>query len=117
MGILRPRTIRGQLMGGLILFEIIVLAILSALVIHEQREELRTRTDQRLEYQASLIAGLSGTALEDKQYATLERIMSVVQNAPRIRSVRITDMQGRTLVSSGADEKGRMNLSQPERVF
>ena len=67
MAILRPRTIRGQLMGGLILFEIIVLAILSALVIREQREELKNRTDQRLEYQASLIALQSGAALESGQ--------------------------------------------------
>jgi signal transduction histidine kinase len=117
MGFLRPRTIRGQLMGGLILFEIMVLAILAALVIHEQRRELRTRTDQRLEYQASLIALQSGAALENGQYASLDRIVNAMQSAPGIRSVQITDMQGRTLVSSAGDEKGRMNLSRLERTF
>jgi signal transduction histidine kinase len=104
-------------MGGLILFEMIVLAILSALVIHEQRTELQTRTDQRLEYQASLIALQSGAALEDRQFAALERIVNAMQNAPGVRTVQITDMQGRTLVSSGADEKGRMNLTAKERTF
>jgi signal transduction histidine kinase len=117
MGILRPRTIRGQLMGGLILFEILVLAILSALVLHEQRTELETRTDQRLEYQASLIAVQSGAALEDKRYDALERIVNAMQTAPGVRSVQITDLQGRTLVSTWADVKGRMNLSAKERTF
>jgi signal transduction histidine kinase len=105
-------------MGGLILFEIIVLAILSALVIREQREELKNRTDQRLEYQASLIALQSGAALESGQYASLDRIVNAMQSAPGIRSVQITDLQGRTLVSSsGSDEKGHMSLTGLERTF
>ena len=104
-------------MGGLILFEILVLAILSVLVVREQRRELKTRTDQRLEYQASFIALQSGTALEDQQYASLEHMVNAMHTAPGVRSVQITDLQGRTLVSSGPEAKGRMNLSPNERTF
>jgi signal transduction histidine kinase len=117
MRILRPRTIRGQLMGGLILFEILVLAILSILVLHEQRQELQSRTDQRLEYQASTIALQSGTALEDKQLSSIEHIVSAMRAAPGIRSVQITDMRGRTLVSNGPEAKGGISLSPYERTF
>ena len=39
MGILRPRTIRGQLMDGLILFEVLVLAILAIVVVKQQYQE------------------------------------------------------------------------------
>ena len=117
MGFLRPRTIRGQLMGGLILFEILVLAILSGLVIREQRSELLNRTDQRLEYEASLIALLSGTVLEDNQFSSLEHIINAMHEGPGVRSVQITDLQGRTLMSSGPEAKGAMTLTPREHTF
>jgi len=104
-------------MGGLILFEILVLAILSILVVREQRTELQTRTDQRLEYEASFIALQSGTALEDNQVASLDHMVNAMHAAPGIRSVRITDLQGRTLVSSGPEIKGTITLSPRERTF
>ena len=56
MSILRPRTIRGQLMQGLVVFEILVLAVLSVVLVREQRKNCASRTDRRLEYQACVLA-------------------------------------------------------------
>lgn len=117
MGLLRPRTIRGQLMGGLILFEILVLAVLATLIMREQRRELETRTEQRLEYQAVLIAQVSGDDLEGRQYGALQRILATAQTTSGVRWAQITDLQGRILVSSGPVAKGFDNLSQRERTF
>jgi signal transduction histidine kinase len=104
-------------MSGLILFEVLVLALLAVLLIHEQRKELISRTDQRLEYQASFLALQSGTAMEDKQFASLEHIVNMMRTAPGVSFIQITDLQGITLLSSGPGVKGRMNLTSRERNF
>jgi signal transduction histidine kinase len=117
MPLLRPRTIRGQLMSGLIFFEILVLAVVSLLLVREQRVELQTRTYRRLEYQASLLAIQGSAAMSDNQYGTLDRILAAMRDAPSIHAVQITDLLGRTLFSSDPEMKGKLTLSSRERTF
>ncbi|HZD49663.1 MAG TPA: ATP-binding protein, partial [Silvibacterium sp.] len=117
MSILRPRTIRGQLMAGLILFEVVVLALLSAALIREQREELRARTDQRLEYQARGLAAQTSGAIKIGQLSSLQDIVDNLREAPGIHAVQITDTQGRTLVSSDPGMSGKLTLSSVERKY
>ncbi|HUY82916.1 MAG TPA: ATP-binding protein [Acidobacteriaceae bacterium] len=117
MPLLRPRTIRGQLMTGLIIFEILVLAVVSVVLIREQRRELQYRTDRRLEYQASLLAIQSSAAFADQQYSTLDRVVQAANDSPSIHAVQITDLQGRTLFSSDPSMKGKLTLSPRERIY
>jgi signal transduction histidine kinase len=117
MPLLRPRTIRGQLMTGLIIFEVLVLAIVSAVLIREQRRELQNRTDRRLEYQASLLAIQSSAAFAEQQYSTLDRVVDAANNSPSIRAVQITDLSGRTLFSSDPSMKGKLTLTSRERTY
>src|SRR5580658_6018850 len=117
MSMLRPRTIRGQLMSGLILFEVIVLAVLSVVLVREQGDELRSRTERRLEYQASVLAVLTSAAMSDGQFHTLQHVLNAMRDAPSIRAVQITDTQGRTLVSSDSGMQGKLMLSGTERTY
>jgi signal transduction histidine kinase len=117
MPLLKPRTIRGQLMSGFILFEILVLAVVSIALVREQRKEMQTRTDRRLEYQASLLAIQSSAAMTDNHYGTLDRVVASMRGAPSIHAVQITDLQGRTLFSSDPGTKGKLALSPRERTY
>jgi signal transduction histidine kinase len=117
MAILRPRTIRGQLISGLILFEVIILTVLSVVLIHEQRDELQSRTQRRLEYQAGSLAIQTGTAMSAGQMDTLQRLANALREAPSIRAVQITDAQGRTLASSDPGMTGKLALSPVERTY
>jgi signal transduction histidine kinase len=117
MSILRPRTIRGQLMAGLIVFEVVVLAVLSAVLIREQRAELRARTDQRLEFQARALAAETTGALKAGEIESLQNVADTLRDAPGIRAVQITDIQGRTLVSSDPGMTGKLALSPLERKY
>ncbi len=117
MPLLRPRTIRGQLMSGLIIFEVLVLAVVSVVLIREQRRELQYRTDRRLEYQASLLAIQSSAALADQQYSTLDQVVDAANDSPSIRAVQITDLTGRTLFSSDPSMKGKLTLTPRERTY
>jgi signal transduction histidine kinase len=114
---LKPGTIRGQLMSGLILFEVLALTVFSIALMHEQRRELQTRTDRRLEYQASLLAIQSSAAMADHQYETLDGMITALRDAPSIRAAQITDLQGRTLFSSDPTMKGKLTLSPRERMY
>lgn len=114
---LKPGTIRGQLMSGLILFEVLALAVFSVVLVREQRRELQTRTDRRLEYQALLLAVQSSAAMAEHQYETLDRILLSLRDAPSIRATQITDLQGRTLFSSDPTMKGKITLSPRERTY
>ncbi len=104
-------------MSGLIVFEVIVLAVLSAVLIREQRAELRSRTDQRLEYQARGLAIQAEGPIGFEQRKTLQRVVDDLRHAPGIRAVQITDTQGRVLVSSDASVMGKLALSPVERTY
>jgi signal transduction histidine kinase len=117
MSILRPRTIRGQLMSGLILFEVIVLAVLSAVLIREQRDELRSRTERRLEYQSGLFAIQASSAMRAGQLITLQPVVDAMREGPSIHALQVTDPQGRTLLSSDPGMAGKLMLSPMERTY
>lgn len=104
-------------MTGLVIFEVLVLAVVSVILIREEGRELRFRTDRRLEYQASLLAIQSSAAFADHQYSTLDRVIQAAADSPSIRAVQITDLQGRTLFSSDPGMKGKLTLSPTERTY
>ena len=115
MSILRPRTIRGQLMRGMVAFEVLVLAFLSVVLINQQQKELQSRTARRLEYQAGVLAVQASVEMSSGQLDKFQRVVDTVRAAPSIRSVQITDVQGRTLLSSDPGLKGKLLLSSTER--
>ncbi len=117
MASLKPRTIRGQLVAGLVLFELAVLAIFAGLLWREQSLELQSRVNRRLEYQASELAAQVQAAMEDGSQSSLRAVTMAVAHIPSVRSVLITDLQGRTLVSSDPARVGALNLNPRERTF
>jgi len=117
MSILRPRTIRGQLMRGLVVFEILVLALLSVVLINQQQKELRSRTARRLEYQAGVLAVQASGAMGSGQLDGLQHVVDAMRAAPSIRAVQITDVPGKTLLSSDPGLKGKLTLSKTERTY
>jgi signal transduction histidine kinase len=116
MSILRPRSIRGQLMRGLILFELVVLAVLAAVLAKQQQKELQSRTERRLEYQAGVLAVQASGVMSSDRLDDLQSVLNAMRDAPSIRTVQITDPQGRTLLSSDPGLKGKLSLSPKERA-
>src|ERR1700757_4813929 len=117
MSILRPRTIRGQLMAGLIVFEVVVMAVLSTVLIREQRAELQSRTEQRLEFQARALAAETSGAIRAGDMESLQNVVDILRDARGIRAVQVTDSQGRTLASSDPGMTGKLTLSAMERQY
>jgi signal transduction histidine kinase len=117
MALFRPRTIRGQLIASLVLFELLVLAVFAVFLIREQQNELQQRVDRRLEYQGSQLALQAGTALAEGKTESLQLVVRSMLQYPSIGSVQITDLQGVTIVGSDASMAGKLNLTPMERNY
>ncbi len=117
MALLRPRTIRGQLIASLVLFELLVLALFAVFLIREQQKELQQRVDRRLEYQGSQLALQASAVLKRGDVTVLQALVSSMLQYPSIGSVQITDLQGLTIVGSDAAMNGKLNLTPVERNY
>ena len=117
MALLRPRTIRGQLIASLVLFELLVLALFAVFLIREQQKELQQRVDRRLEYQGSQLALQASAVLKRGDTSVLQALVSSMLQYPSVGSVQITDLQGMTMVGSDAAMNGKLNLTPVERNY
>jgi PAS domain S-box-containing protein len=113
----RPRTIRGQLMAALVLFEIIVVGIFTLLLAHQQQTELVQRLRHRLEYQAYTVAAQGSMALADGHPQAFQSVVTGAAAAPSVAAAQITDMQGRTLASTDPTTMGKLTLSAREKTY
>jgi len=111
------RTIRSQLMGALILFELIVVGIFALLLVHQQHTELLQHLRRRLEYQAYLVAAEGGMAIQNGHPQDLQTVVVTAAQAPSVNAAQITDMRGRTMASSDPTTLGKLTLSAKERGY
>src|ERR1700678_4658269 len=95
MSWLKPRSIRGQLILRLILFEGLLVVVFSGLLVREQASEIRQRARQRLESEVNLLALQSQDSLAQGQAGYLFPILRTMINSPGIRAALDTDSNGR----------------------
>jgi methyl-accepting chemotaxis protein len=112
-----PRTIRGQLIASLVLFELLTLAIFAVFLVREQRKELQQRVDRRLEYQGSQLALQASVAIAEGRTRSLQSLVASMLQYPSVGSVQITDLQGVTIIGSDASMNGKLNLTPIERNY
>jgi signal transduction histidine kinase len=115
--LLKPRTIRGQLIASLVLFELLALGLFTAFLVREQRKELQQRIDRRLEYQGSQFALQAASAIEDGKTGSLQKMVSTMLRYPSIGSVQITDLQGVAIAGADVSMNGKLNLTPTERNY
>ncbi|MFP5228321.1 MAG: hypothetical protein ACLGXA_11915, partial [Acidobacteriota bacterium] len=90
MSLLRPRSIRGQFMAALILFELLVVGIFALLLLHQQRSEMTQRTHRRLETQGLEMASLAALAIEDPRDTSLTRVVQILSRSSSVNAAQIT---------------------------
>ena len=108
-----PRSIRSQLLVGLVLLEALSLLLFAALLFRQQRDEIRERAQQRLEHQATSVAAESEEALQKGQPEMMSVAVKMMGQAPSVDSARVTDAQGRVLYFGG-DTSPSVNVSSIE---
>jgi signal transduction histidine kinase len=115
MSWLKPRSIRGQLIFGLILLEGLLVVVFATLLVREQASEIHERARLRLESEASLLAIQSQESLGQGESVYLQPIVRAMSTSPNIRQAMITDPDGRVLASSAPSLDGKDVLSRFEK--
>ena len=115
MSWLKPRSIRGQLISGLILFEGLLVVVFATLLVHEQALEIHERARLRLESEVNLLALQSQDSLAQGQAGYLVPILRTMVNSPGIRAALVTDSHGRVIASSDPGMNGKDLLTRLEK--
>ncbi len=109
-----PRTIRGQLILGTALLQCLLVAAVFWYVYRQQRTTLLNRTAERLTYQVHLLSSTAALEIRNQDLAGIQSILDDMLDAPTIRALRITDLNGNTLAYSSRNGTGRPPLSAVE---
>jgi PAS domain S-box-containing protein len=97
-----PRSIRFQLLFGLVLLEALSLLLFAGVLIRQQAKEVYDRARQRLEHQAFSLAVQAREALEGGRPESIVISTRMMGDSPSVDIARVTDAQGRVLfVSQG----------------
>jgi PAS domain S-box-containing protein len=115
MSWLKPRSIRGQLISGLILFEGLLVVVFSVLLVREQASEIHERARARLESEVNLLALQSQDSLSQGEAGYLVPILRAMSNSPSIRAAVVTDTNGRVIASSDPEMNGKDTLTRLEK--
>jgi PAS domain S-box-containing protein len=115
MAVKALRTIRGQLIASLVLFELLALVFFSAVLLKERSEEASQRMTRRLEYQVSELEVVSRLALRNHDMEMLHTVVTSMLQFPTISSVNVTDPNGVAIAASDARLNGTPVLSEFER--
>jgi PAS domain S-box-containing protein len=115
MSWLKPRSIRGQLISGLILFEGLLVVVFSILLVREQASEIHDRARVRLQSEVNLLALQSQDSLAQGQAGYLVPILRAMINSPSIRAAVITDTDGRVIASNDPSANGKDLLTRLEK--
>ncbi len=115
MSLVKPRTIRNQMIAALIVTESILLIFFGIVLVREQTSQIRRRAEQRLNYQVTLLALEAGPLLSMGRLDALQQTVLAMKSSPTIRTAQITDTNGRTMVSSDPTSHDLYTLSPTER--
>jgi PAS domain S-box-containing protein len=115
-----PRSIRSQMLLGLLLLEAISLLLFGKLLVSRQDREIRNHAQQRLEHQATSVAVQAEEALRTGRPEMISFAAQMMGAAPSVDTARVTDPQGNILfVSQGAIADmplSRAELAQIPRI-
>jgi PAS domain S-box-containing protein len=110
-----PRSIRWQMLAGLVLLEVLSIALFAALLIRQQAHEVHEHMLQRLAHQSTSMALQATEALQQDRRTWVGLSVKMMGEAPSVYFAKVTDPAGNILfVSSGEPEQ--MLLDPEERA-
>lgn len=100
-----PRTIRGQLIAGTALLQCLLVIGVAAYLYRQQRNTLRDRTAERLDYQVRQLSSTASVEIRDQHLSAMQSILDDMLIAPAVRATRVTDLKGNTLAYSNRADR------------
>jgi PAS domain S-box-containing protein len=110
-----PRSIRSQMLAGLLLLETLSIGLFALLLVGKQSRDIRVRTTQRLAYEADSLSLQAREALMEARPGWVGLSAKMMTDAPDVAIAKVTDAEG-NVVYSGAGSADTMKLSPIERA-
>ncbi|MGA9672835.1 MAG: ATP-binding protein [Terracidiphilus sp.] len=98
-----PRSIRWQMLAGLVLLEVLSLGLFAALIIHQQTHDVYVRAQHRLAHQSSSMAAQAREALLQQRPNWVGLSVRMMGEAPSVAIAKVTDPAGNVLFVSTGD--------------
>ena len=98
-----PRTIRLQMLAGLLLLESLSIGLFALLLIRQQTNESYMRARTRLSYEATSVAMQSSEALIQNRPGWVGLSVKMMGEAPTVTVAKVTDPAGNVLFVSKGD--------------
>jgi PAS domain S-box-containing protein len=98
-----PRSIRWQMLLGLVLLEVLSIALFALLLLQLQESDVRHRVFDRLAHQSTSIAIQAEEALGQNRPDWVRISVRTMGEAPSVSRTKITDPEGKTLYVSGGN--------------
>ncbi len=98
-----PRTIRWQMLAGLVLLEALSIGLFAALLIRQQAHSVYLRAEFRLAHHATSMALQASEALMRQRPSWVGLSVQMMGEAPDVADAKVTDPAGNVLFSSRGD--------------
>lgn len=112
-----PRSIRWQMLAGLVLLEVLSIGLFEALLIRQQAHEVHERMVHRLAHQASSLVLQASEALQQQRPAWVGLSVKMLGDAPSVAFAKVTDPAGNVLyVSEGEPEPAALDSAERAQI-
>jgi PAS domain S-box-containing protein len=98
-----PRSIRWQMLAGLVLLEILSISLFAAILTREQTRRVRIRAQIILAYESESLASQVSKALEQQRPGWISSSVKTAGEAPNVALATVTDPAGNVLFISKGD--------------
>lgn len=98
-----PRTIRWQMLVGLLLLETLSIGLFAALLLRQETAEVYRRAQTRLSYEATSVALQATEALLQNRPGWVGLSVTMMGEAPTVSFAKVTDPAGNVLFVSKGD--------------
>jgi PAS domain S-box-containing protein len=112
-----PRTIRWQMLAGLLLLETLSLGLFALVLVHQQTQNVYLRTQKRLAYEVASMALQAREALLQNRPGWVGLSVMMMGKAPTVSLAKVTDPEGNVLfVSEGEPEQTTLNSAERAQI-
>jgi PAS domain S-box-containing protein len=112
-----PRSIRLQMLAGLVLLEVLSLGVFGALLIRQQTHQVYLHANERLAFQASSVALQAREALQQQRPGWVGLSVKMMGEAPDVDFAMVTDPAGNVLfVSQGEPEQKKLEPAELAQI-
>ena len=112
-----PRTIRWQMLAGLLLLETLSIGLFATLLVRTQTAEVYVRAKARLLYEAQSVSLQAGEALNQNRPGWVGLSVKMMGEAPTVTTAKVTDPAGNVLfVSEGEADQTRLEPAELAQI-